>query len=248
MRLTDKVAIITGSGSGIGKATALLFAEEGARIVVADIDEDGGRKTVSEIETKGGEAFFVRADVTRSDDVNAMVHRTVDRFSQLNVLVNNAGILRMGKVGETSDEDWQAVIDVSLSGVFFCSRAVIPQMQKQGGGCIVNIASGAGLSGVPASPAYCASKGGVVLLTKQMALDYERDNIRVNAVCQGAVDTRLMEIKWRYEGAQDMAIARREYEAGLPLGRMLYPEEVAHQVLFLASHKSYLLTGHCLVI
>jgi NAD(P)-dependent dehydrogenase (short-subunit alcohol dehydrogenase family) len=121
-------------------------------------------------------------------------------------------------------------------------------MRRQGGGCIVNVASGAGLVGVPRSPAYCASKGGVVLLTKTMALDHERDNIRVNAVCPGAVDTRLMEGKWRFEGAEDMLAARRDYEAALPLGRMLYPEEVAHQVLFLASHQSYFLTGHCLMI
>jgi NAD(P)-dependent dehydrogenase (short-subunit alcohol dehydrogenase family) len=248
MRLEDKVAIVTGSGSGIGKATALLFAEEGARVVVADIDQEAGKRSVAEIEDLGQDALFVPVDVTSEADAQNMARRAVAAFGHIDILVNDAGILRMGAVDEISEADWRLVIDTNLTGVFLCSRAVVPHLRRLGGGCIVNIASGAGLVGVPRSPAYCASKGGVVLLTKTMALDHEGDKIRVNAVCPGAVDTRLMEDKWRFEGAEDMAAAKRDYEAALPLGRMLYPREVAHQVLFLASHKSYFMTGHCLVI
>jgi NAD(P)-dependent dehydrogenase (short-subunit alcohol dehydrogenase family) len=162
--------------------------------------------------------------------------------------VNSAGTHYLGLVEDTSDEDWQRVLGVNLNGVFFASRAVLPYMRAQGSGCIVNIASGAGLAGVPFSPAYCASKGGVVLLTKQMAIDYAAHNIRVNAICPGAVDTPLMGMLFRFYRPEDPDGYRAEYEAGLPLGRMLNPEEVAYQALFLCSHKSYLLTGHCVVI
>lgn len=246
MKLADKVAVITGSGSGIGKATALLFAEESAQVVVVDINEHAGQQTVTTIQGKGGKALFVRADVSKAVDVEGMVSQTVNALGRLDILVNNAGILRMGSVEETSEDDWKAVLGVNLDGVFLCSKAVVPQMRKQGGGVIVNIASGAGLSGVARSAAYCASKGGVVLLTKQMAIDYEKDGIRVNAVCPGAVDTPLMQIM--FDEKEDPVAARQEYEAGLPLGRMLDPREVAYHVLFLASHKSYFMTGQCVVI
>lgn len=246
MKLVDKVAVITGSGSGIGRATALLFAEEGARVVVVDINEHAGQQTVATIREKDGEAVFVRADVSKAVEVKGMVSQVVNAWGRLDILVNNAGILRMGSVEETSENDWKAVLGVNLDGVFLCSKAVAPQMRKQGGGVVVNIASGAGLSGVARSAAYCASKGGVVLLTKQMAIDYEKDGIRVNAVCPGAVDTPLMQIM--FDEKKDPVAARQEYEAALPLGRMLDPREVAYQVLFLASHKSYFMTGQCLIV
>jgi NAD(P)-dependent dehydrogenase (short-subunit alcohol dehydrogenase family) len=248
VRLIDHVAIVTGAGHGIGQATAQRLAAEGARVVVADIDEDAGATSTADIEANGCEALFVGVDVMSAADVDKMVAHTIEAFGRVDILVNNAGILRMGAVEELSEDDWRLVIDTNLTGVFLCSKAVIPAMRRQGGGCIVNIASGAGLVGVRRSAAYCASKGGVVLLTKAMALDYEPDAIRVNAVCPGAVDTQLMEHKWRFEGAVDLASARRDYEAALPLRRMLYPEEIAHQVMFLASHDSYPMTGHCLVI
>ena len=248
MRLANQIAIVTGSGSGIGRATALLFAKEGARVIVADIDEDAGRRTVSEIELNGGEALYVGVDVGQAASVEAMIQQVVERFGRVDILVNNAGIQRMGTVEETTDEDWQAVLGVNLTGVFLCSRAVIPQMKKLGAGNIINIASGAGMVGVPQSAAYCASKGGVVLLTRQMALDYERFNLRVNAICPGAVNTPLMEGFFRYRRPEDPEAYRQEYEAALPLGRMLCPDEVAFEALVLASHKSYLLTGHCVMI
>lgn len=248
MRLADKVAIVTGAGSGIGKATALLFAKEGARVVVADINLENGEKTVAVINEADGKAHFIPVDVTRPNQVEEMVGRTVETFGRVDILVNCAGILHMSPADKTSDENWRAVLAVNLDGLFFCSRAAIPPMRRQRGGCIVNIASGAGLAGVPNSPAYCASKGGVVLLTKQMAIDFAEDNIRINAICPGAVNTGFMQYKFEYDHPEDPDGYRREYNASLPLGRMLYPEEVAHQALFLASHKSYLLTGHCVVI
>jgi NAD(P)-dependent dehydrogenase (short-subunit alcohol dehydrogenase family) len=248
LALADKVAIVTGAGSGIGKATALLFAEQGARVVVADINQGTGDQTATEIQDLGGDALFVETDVAQVVDVERMVKQALDTYGRVDILVNNAGILRMGSAEETSDDDWRAVISVNLEGVFFCSRAVLPPMRREGGGCIVNIASGAGLAGVPFSAAYCASKGGVVLLTKQMALDLEQDNIRVNAVCPGAVDTPLMQTMFEYHRHDEPETYRQEYEEALPMGRMLHPREVAYQVLFLASHRSYLLTGHCIVI
>jgi meso-butanediol dehydrogenase/(S,S)-butanediol dehydrogenase/diacetyl reductase len=248
LKLGGKVAIVTGAGSGIGKATALLFAEEGAHVIIADIHQEAGEATASAIQNSGGKALFVQTDVAQSADVERMVRLAVDTFGRIDALANCAGILCMGAVDETSDEDWKSTIDTNLTGVFFCSRAVIPYMQRQGGGSIINIASGAGLAGVSQSAAYCASKGGVVLLTKQMALDYEKHNIRVNAICPGAVDTPLMQTMFEFRRPDDPGAYRQEYEAALPLGRMLYPEEVAYQALFLASHKSYLLTGHCVVL
>lgn len=248
LRLERKVAVVTGAGSGIGRAIAMLFAEEGARVIVAEINRQTGPETVAAIEQEGGEALFVEVDVTRPTMVEKMVERCVSTYDRLDILVNNAGVHNMGLVEDTSDADWRAVLSVNLDGVFYCSRAAVSQMRKQDDGSIINVASGAGLGGVPFSPAYCASKGGVVLLTKQMAIDYGPHNIRVNAICPGAVDAPLMDTLFQFYSPEDPDGYRAEYEACLPLGRMLFPREVAYQALFLASHKSYLLTGHCVVI
>lgn len=246
--LEHKVAVVTGAGSGIGRAIALLFAEEGARVVVAEINPQTGPETVAAIREAGGEALFVKVDVTCPTVVNETVERTVATYGQLDILVNNAGVHQMGLAEDTSDRDWRAVLSVNLDGVFYASRAALSQMREQNGGSIINIASGAGLGGVPFSPAYCASKGGVVLLTKQMAIDYEPYGIRINAICPGAVDAPLMDTLFQFYRPEDPESYRAEYEDRLPLGRMLDPREVAYQALFLASHKSYLLTGHCVVI
>jgi NAD(P)-dependent dehydrogenase (short-subunit alcohol dehydrogenase family) len=243
LKLADKVALITGAASGIGRATALLFAREGARVVVVDINQNGGQDTVETIRQGGGEAIFVLADVTSAADAERMVKTAVETYGQLDILFNNAGVAHRASVDECSVEDWDRVIAINLKGVFLGSKYAIPVMKRQGGGTIINTASGAGLVGTVRSPAYCASKGGVVLLTKQMAIDFARDNIRVNAICPGAVDTPLMEIIFR-EMSDDLAEGKRIYEERLPRGRMLAPEQVAHAALYLACDESGFMTGN----
>lgn len=242
-KLADKVALITGAASGIGRATALLFAREGAKVVVVDINQIGGQDTVETICQGGGEAIFVLADVTGAADAERMVKTAVETYGQLDILFNNAGVAHRASVDECSVEDWDRVIAINLKGVFLGSKYAIPVMKRQGGGTIINTASGAGLVGTVRSPAYCASKGGVVLLTKQMALDFARDNIRVNAICPGAVDTPLMEVVFR-EISDDLAEGKRIYEERLPRGGMLAPEQVAHAALYLASDESGFMTGN----
>jgi len=242
-KLEGKVALITGAASGIGRATALLFAREGARVVVADMNEAGGRDTVETIRQQGGEAIFVPVDVTRAADVKRMVDTAVETYGRLDVLFNNAGIAHRAAVDECSEEDWDRVIAINLKGVFLGCKYAVPVMKQQGGGTIINTASGAGLVGTVRSPAYCASKGGVVLLTKQMAIDFARDKIRVNAICPGAVDTPLMEIVFR-EMSDDLVEAKRTYEERLPRGRMLAPEDIAHVALYLAGDESGFMTGN----
>jgi len=246
-RLADKVALITGAASGIGRATALLFARGGAKVVVADINAAGGQDTVETIRRGGGEAIFALADVTSAADAKRMVDTAVETYGRLDILFNNAGIAHRASVDECSEEDWDRVIAINLKGVFLGSKYAVPVMKRQGGGTIINTASGAGLVGTVRSPAYCASKGGVVLLTKQMALDFARDNIRVNAICPGAVDTPLMEVVLR-ELSDDLVEAKRMYEERLPRGKMLAPEQVAHAVLYLASDESGFMTGNPFMI
>ena len=242
-RLSGKVAIITGAASGIGRATALLFGREGARVVVADIDEAGGQKAVSTIVDRGGEALFVLADVTVAADVQRMIHRAVETYGRLDILMNNAGIGHRVPVTECSEEDWDRVIAVDLKSVFLGCKYAIPVMVRQGGGTIINTASGAGLLGAPRSPAYSAAKGGVVILTKQIANDYARDNIRINAICPGAVDTPLMAVVYR-DISEDLEEGKRIYESRLPRGKLIAPEEVAHTALYLASDELGFITGN----
>jgi NAD(P)-dependent dehydrogenase (short-subunit alcohol dehydrogenase family) len=242
-KLTGKVAAITGAASGIGKATALLFAREGARVVVADVDELGGQEVVETIRQRGGEALFAFTDVTAAADVERMINLAVDIYGQMDILFNNAGIGHRIPVHECSEEDWDRVIAVNLKGVFLGCKYAARVMLRQGGGTIINTASGAGLVGAIRSPAYSASKGGVVVLTKQMANDYAQHNIRVNAICPGAVDTPLMGVVYR-EISDDPKEAKRIYESRLPRGRLITPEEVAHVALYLASDEIGAMTGN----
>jgi NAD(P)-dependent dehydrogenase (short-subunit alcohol dehydrogenase family) len=242
-KLSGKVAVITGAASGIGKASALLFGREGAKVVVADIVEAGGCQTVEAIRAHGGEALFVRTDVTVAVDVERMVNHAVESYGRLDILFNNAGIGHRVPVTECTEEDWDRVIAVDLKSVFLGCKYAIPVMMRQGGGTIVNTASGAGLLGAIDSPAYSAAKAGVVVLTKQIATDYSRHNIRINAICPGAVDTPLMNVVYRTI-SDDLAEAKRIYESRLPRGRLLSPEEVAYTALFLASDESDLISGN----
>ena len=234
-----KIALVTGAGSGIGRATALVFAREGAKVVVADVVVDGGEETVRLIKAAGGEAIFVKADMAKAAEVEAMVQKAVATYGRLDCAHNNAGI--EGATGKTADyreEDWDRVIRINLTGVWFCMKYEISQMLKQGGGAIVNTASDAGLLGVPQMPAYVASKHGVVGLTKTAALEYAKSGIRVNAVCPGVIKTPMVEriTAQRAGRAERMAAAE-------PVGRMGKPEEIAEAVVWLCSEAASFVTG-----
>lgn len=235
--LENKVAIITGAASGIGKAAAILFAKEGAKVVVADIQEELGKSVVNEIKVSGGEAIFVNADSSKPADNEALVKAAIDNFGKLDIAVNNAGI--GGPMGMTADypiDGWQKVIEINLSGVFYGMHFQIPAMEKNGGGVIVNIASILGMAGTRFSPAYVASKHGVVGLTKATALEYAPKNIRVNSIGPGYILTPLL------TNALDDATLK-QVEGLHPIGRLGTSEEVAELILWLGSSKSSFVTG-----
>lgn len=235
--LENSVAIITGSGSGIGKAAALLFAKEGAKVVVSDIQEEHGKTVVKEIEAAGGVAVFVKADTSKPEDNEALVKATLSHFGKLDIAVNNAGIGGpMGMTGDYPIEGWQKVIGVNLSGVFYGMHFQIPALEKNGGGVIVNIASILGMAGTRFSPAYVASKHGVVGLTKAAALEYAPKNIRINSVGPGYIMTPLV------SNALDEATLK-QVEALHPVGRLGKAEEVAELILWLSSSKASFVTG-----
>ena len=242
MRLKDKVAIITGAASGIGKATAKLFAEHGAKVVVADIDENGGNRTVTDIQAVNNEAIFVQTDVTIKADTDQMVAQTLKNYGKLDTLLNSAGIAMRLPVVELSEEDWHRCLDVNLNGVFLCAKAAIPAMQKNGGGSIINMSSIYGIVGADVRAAYVASKGAVTNLTRGMALDYAEDNIRVNCICPGFVETPLVAgVVKNPEEYQKLANKH-------PMRRLGQPEEIAYGALYLASDESAFVTGIALPI
>ena len=241
LRLQDKVAIITGAGSGIGRETALLFAREGAKVVVSDYAPEVGEETVRQIKESGGEAIFIKADVSRADDAERMVRETMEEYGRLDILHNNAGILgKVALVGDTSEADWDKVISVNLKGVFLCSKYAVREMVKGGKGSIVSTASAMGLVGLPGNTAYSAAKGGVIQFTKTMALEYASSNIRVNCICAGGIDTPMNESL----GERVIGWTVRE----TPMGRWGRPEEVAQAALYLASDESSFVTGTALVV
>lgn len=246
MRLAGKVAIITGAGAGIGRATALFFAKEGAEVVVADCDPEKGAKSVRLIKENGGVAIFVQVDVSKAANVKNMVKTTVETYGKLDILINNAGIYAQANVVEVAEEEWDWILDVNLKGVFLCSKYSIPEMIKGGGGSIVNIGSEAGIVGIKNQVAYNVSKSGVIALTKSMAIDFAAHNIRVNCVCPGTTETPLVEAA--LERAPDPAAARRAVEEVRPANRLGRPEEIAAGILYLASDESPYATGSILSI
>jgi NAD(P)-dependent dehydrogenase (short-subunit alcohol dehydrogenase family) len=244
--LKGKRALITGAASGIGEATALLFAREGAAVSVVDLDVEGGRSVVSRIQGEGGRAIFVRADVTRAGDCKSAVQDTVSTLGGLDILFNNAGIVRRATVLELSEEEWDQVMAVNVKSVFLLSKYAIPVMAQAGGGAIVNAASGWGLVGGPRAASYCASKGAIVQLTKAMAIDHGPQNIRVNCVCPGDTDTPLLRREAEQLGEPtDRFLAQA---ADRPLGRIGTPEDIAQAVLYLASDAASYVTGTALVV
>ncbi|RZJ73348.1 glucose 1-dehydrogenase [Flavobacterium sp.] len=235
--LKDKVAVVSGGGSGIGQAAALAYAREGAKVVVSDINEEHGNATVKQIEDLGGKAFFVKSDASKAIDNKELVEATVAKFGSLDIAFNNAGIGgKPALTGETEPEDWDRVVALNLSGVFYACRYQLEQMDKQGGGVIVNMASIHGTVAAPMTSAYTATKHGVVGLTKNIAAEYGQKNIRCNAVGPGYIQTPLLEANLSADAMQ--AIASKA-----TMNRLGKPEEIADLVVYLSSDKSSFVTG-----
>jgi NAD(P)-dependent dehydrogenase (short-subunit alcohol dehydrogenase family) len=246
MRLKDKVSLIVGGTSGIGLATADLFSKEGAKVVIVGRQAEKGQAAVDKIRRQGGDAAFVRADVSREDEANHTVESTVQHFGRMDVLFNNAGISPMGKICDTSADEWDTVMAVNLKGVFLVSKAAIPVMERSGGGSIINTSSIFGVTGSAIYAAYCASKAGVIALTKAMALECAPKKIRVNCISPGAVRTEMMEqefIIFSQEKGIPVDVLREAHAKKSPLRKLAAPEEIAPLVVYLASDESSFVTG-----
>jgi NAD(P)-dependent dehydrogenase (short-subunit alcohol dehydrogenase family) len=246
MRLENKVALITGGTSGIGEATAVLFAQEGAKVTITGRDEKRGHAVVEKIVNDGGRALFIRSDVRKPAECRHAVEETLRAFEGLNILFNNAGVFYPHTILDCTEEEWDLQMDVNLKGTFLMCKAVLPHMIEQRRGVIVNNSSGWGIAGGDAAVAYCASKGGVVLLTKAMAIDHGRQGIRVNCICPGDVDTPMLP-----EDARVRGLKWEDYLAGCanrPMGRIGTTDEIAKAALFLASDDSSFMTGAALVV
>jgi NAD(P)-dependent dehydrogenase (short-subunit alcohol dehydrogenase family) len=244
-QLSGKVALITGGASGIGRATALLFAREGASVVVADVNQEAGQRVVEEIVRAGGSGFFEAVDVALAADCRRLVESTIRELGRIDILFNNAGIIRRATVIHLTEENWDRVMAVNVKSIYLLSREVIPQMEKQGAGSIINTASGWGLAGGAKAAVYCASKGAVVLLTKAMAIDHG-PRIRVNCICPGDTDTGMLRAEAQQLGEDYQPFLSES--ARRPLGRIGRPEEIAQAVLYLASEASSFVTGTALVV
>ena len=243
--LAGKVALITGAAAGIGRAAAILFAREGATVAITDINP-AGQDVAEDVVRSGSQAIFEHADVTRAADCQRVVERTLRELGTIDILFNNAGIMRRASVVELTEADWDRVMAVNVKSIFLMSRQVVPIMVKAGGGSIINTASGWGLAGGPRAAAYCASKGAVVLLTKAMAVDHGPQKIRVNCICPGDTDTSMLRNEAQQLGSrEDVFLAE---SARRPLGRIGRPEEIARAALYLAGDASSFVTGTALVV
>jgi len=246
MHFQDKVTVVTGGSLGIGKAAALAFAGEGAKVAIVDVNSKEGEVAASEAKRRGGEAILISADVSRENEVKAMVDKVMKQWGRLDVLVNNAGIYAQGSATETSAADWERILAVNLTGPFLCTKYAIPAMAKNGGGVIINIASEAGLVGIKGQVAYNVSKGGLIALTRSCAVDFAHLGIRVNSVCPGTTDTPL--VHEAISRAGDPIQARRHLEEIRPLKRLGTPAEIASAILYLASDEAAYATGSILSV
>jgi NAD(P)-dependent dehydrogenase (short-subunit alcohol dehydrogenase family) len=245
MRLKDRIVVITGAGSGIGRACAKEFAKEGAAVVVADINFSGAKETVSQIEKAGGVARAIEADVSQSESVERLVAETLKGFSEIHVLLNNAAIQISKTVEDTTIEEWNREVAVNLGGVFLCSKYFLPQLRKTKG-CIINMSSDNGFFVEPLCAGYCATKAGIIGLTKAMAIDHGKEGIRVNCICPGYIDTGLAESYFQAQPDPDLArSAAGKLHALWRVGR---PEEVARVAVFLASDEASFMTGSAVVV
>ena len=242
MRLEGKVALITGAARGQGAAEARLFAQEGAKVIVADVSDPEGIAVAAEIAEAGGDAIYVHLDVTDESEWEAAVQSAITSFGKLDILVNNAGIWRRGHVMETSSEQWDAIMDVNAKGVFLGTKAAIPEMRKAGGGSIVNISSTAGLVGSKTSSAYSASKGAVRIFSKSTAIQYASEGIRANSIHPGPIDTDMGDQVWPDPTSREASISRTA------LSRIGTAQDIAYGALYLASDESSFVTGSELVI
>ncbi len=243
-QFAGKVALVTGAGSGIGRASAIAFAGQGAKVIVSDISEKGGMQTVQAIMASGGEAFFVQTDVARPSDVKSLIKATIDKYGRLDCAHNNAGITgNSTKVADCSLEEWDMVMNVNLRGTFLCLRYEIPQMIKQGSGAIVNMSSTMGVVAHGNTAAYASSKHGVIGLTRSAALAYVKDNIRINALCPGNTETPIFD-----HLKQNMPAVYEGLFSATPIGRFAQPNEIANAVLWLCSDAASYCTGHAMVV
>jgi NAD(P)-dependent dehydrogenase (short-subunit alcohol dehydrogenase family) len=240
VKLQGKVAFITGFGSGLGQAIAVMFAKEGAAVAGTSTTESKGQETVAMIERVGGKALFRQGDVGNSAQMKSLIHETVKQFDGLDIVVNSAGVRTNGSITEITEEDWDRTLDANLKGAFVVSRLAIPEMKKRGGGVILHIAARSGMLGQSGRAAYCASKGGMVRLTEAMAMDHAKDKIRVNCICPGPTRTPMVDT------STPEKLAR--YTTRVPLGRIGEPEDVAYAALYLASDEASMVTAAILPV
>jgi NAD(P)-dependent dehydrogenase (short-subunit alcohol dehydrogenase family) len=248
MEFQGKTAIVTGGAQGIGRATALRLAREGAAVLIADRDAPAAHALAAGIASWGGNAYAVVADVADEADAARIAAEAVSRYGGVDVLINNAGIQSPGSVESTPLEAWNAILAVNLTGAYLVSRFVLPELRRRGGGAIVNVASLHGLLTEPGWAAYAASKGGVIALTRSMALDYAAEGIRVNCVCPGAVDTSLLRATAALENRQHPETVLKQWAAEQPIGRLGTPEEIAELITFLAGPRASFITGSAYTI
>jgi NAD(P)-dependent dehydrogenase (short-subunit alcohol dehydrogenase family) len=247
-RLPDKVAVITGGTSGIGAATARVFAREGAQVAITGRRRELGEQVVAAIRSSGGEAIFIAADVSRAEDCRRSIDEAIKAYGRIDILFNNAGIVTQGTLEETSEDDWQTTFDVNVKGVYLMTKLILPIMRAQGGGVIVNNASDWGIVGGQGYAAYSASKGAVVLMTKTVALEVARDHIRVNAICPGDTYVERWRIDERHQPSIDFETELQAMGEDLPIGRVGTVDEIAQSVLFLASDESSFMIGATLIV